>query len=127
MRKLAALGALILVGSLGAALAAPAGGPGSPVPAITTISRAEAAIGRGGGGGEAGGKPGVLSRTASLLQNELAAIFFVLVAIALAVPIFQRNAGAAVAVLVAAFIIGAFLLVPEQVESLFRSIYQFVL
>ena len=39
----------------------------------------------------------------------------------------QRNAGAAVALLVAAFVIGAFLLVPDQVESTFRTLYNFVL
>lgn len=127
MRKLTALGALLLVGFLGVALAAPSADVGLPVPAITTVSHADAAIGRGGGGSESGGKPGVLSRLASLLQSELASLFFIVVAIGLAVPIFQRNAGAAVALLVAAFVIGAFLLVPQQVEALFRSIYQFVL
>lgn len=126
MRKLVALGALLLVGLLGVAAATPSADVSSPL-AIGTISNAEAAVGRGGGGGEGGGKPGVLSRTASLLQSELAAIFFVIVAIGLAVPIFQRNAGTAVALLVASFVIGAFLLVPQQVEALFRSIYQFVL
>jgi hypothetical protein len=61
------------------------------------------------------------------LQSELAAIFFIIVAIGISVPIFQRNAGGAVAILVAAVVIGAFLLVPQQVEALFRSVYQFVL
>jgi hypothetical protein len=129
MRRLTALGALLLVGSLGVALAAPSADVGMPVPAITTMSQADAAIGRGGAGGEAGagGRPQVLSRFASLLQSELAAIFFIVVAIALAAVSLQRNAGAAVAIFVGALVIGAFLLVPEQVESFYRSIYQFVL
>jgi hypothetical protein len=126
MRKLTALGALLLVGFLSVALSAPSADVGLPVPAITTVSEADAAIGRGGGGGE-GAQTQVGSRTANLLQNELAPLFFIVVAIALAVAVFQRNAGTAVAILVAAVVIGAFLLVPDQVESLYRSIYQFVL
>ena len=126
MRKLTALGALLLVGSLLAALSAPSADVGLPVPAITTVSHADAAIGRGNGGGE-GAHTQVGSRTASFLQNELAPLFFIVVAIVLAVAAFQRNAGAAVAILVAAVVIGAFLLVPDQVESFYRSIYQFVL
>lgn len=126
MRKLTALGALLLVGSFCAALSVPSADVGLPVPAITTVSEADAAIGRGGGGGE-GARTQVGSRTANLLQTELAPLFFIIVAIALAVAVFQRNAGAAVAILVAAVVVGAFLLVPDQVESLYRSIYQFVL
>jgi hypothetical protein len=126
MHKLKALGALLLVGFLGAALAAPSADVGMPVPAITTVSHADAAIGRGGGGGE-GARTQVGSRTASFLQNELTPLFFVVVAISLGAAVFQRNAGAAIGILVAAIVIGAFLLVPEQVESLYRSIYQFVL
>jgi hypothetical protein len=126
MRRLTALGALLLVGSLGVALAAPSADVGLPVPAITSVSQAHAAIGRGGGGGE-GGQGHVGSRTASLLQNELAPLFFIVVAIMLSAAVFQRNAGTAVAILVAAVVIGAFLLVPDQVESFYRSIYQFVL
>jgi hypothetical protein len=127
MRKLTALGALLLVGSFGVALSAPSADVGLPVPAITTVSEASAAgLGRGGGGGE-GARTQVGSRTASLLQNELAPLFFIVVAIALAVAAFQRNAGAAVAILVAAVVVGAFLLVPDQVETFFRSVYQFVL
>jgi hypothetical protein len=90
------------------------------------VSHADAAIGRGGEGGE-GARTQVGSRTASLLQNELAPLFFIIVAIALGAAAFQRNAGAAIGILVAAVVIGAFLLVPDQVESLYRSIYQFVL
>lgn len=126
MRKLTALGALLLVGSFSVALSAPSADVGLPVPAITTVSEADAAIGRGSGGGE-GARTQVGSRTADLLQNELAPLFFIVVAIALAVAAFQRNAGAAVAILVAAVVVGAFLLVPDQVESLYRSIYRFVL
>ena len=127
MRRITALAAVLFVGSFGLALAAPSTDVGLPVPAITTMSEADAAgLGRGGGGGE-GGRIQVGDRTASLLQNELAPIFVLVVAIALAVAAFQRNAGAAVAILVAAVIVGAFLLVPDQVETLFRSIYQFVL
>jgi len=127
MRRLAALGALLLVGFLGVALWAPSADVGLPVPAITTLSEADAAIGRGGGGGESGGSPDVLRRSASLLQSEFASLFFIAIAFGLTVLSLQRNAGAAVALLVAAFVIGAFLLVPDQVEALFRSIYQFVL
>ena len=54
-------------------------------------------------------------------------MFFVVVGIALGVAVFQRNAGAAVAILVAAVVVGAFLLAPNQVESLYRTIYSFVL
>lgn len=129
MRKLTALGALLLVGFLGVAAAAPRGDEGLPVPAFTSISAADAAISRGGGegGSEGGGGSQVLKRFFSWLQSEISAGFFVLVAIGLAIPIFQRNAGAAVALLVAAFVIGAFLLVPDQVESFFRSLYNLVL
>jgi len=126
MRKLTALGALLLVGLIGVALSAPSGGVGLPLPAITTVSEADAAIGRGGGGGE-GARTQVGSRTANLLQSELAPLFFIVVAIALGVAVFQRNAGTAVAILVAAVVIGAFLLVPDQVESTYRAIYNFVL
>jgi hypothetical protein len=126
MRRFTALGALLLVGFLGVAAAAPSAGVGGPVPAISTISHANAAIGRGGQSGE-GGRTQVGSKTATLLQSELAPLFFIVVAIALGAAVFQRNAGAAVGILVAAVVIGAFLLVPDQVESLYRSIYNFVL
>lgn len=126
MRRLTALGALLLVGFLGAA--APATDGGLSIPAITSVSHAEAAIGRGEGAGTGGGAgPGVLKRLGSLFQSELAGFFYVAVAIGLAVTVAQRNAGAAVALLVAAFVIGAFLLVPDQVESTFRNLYNFVL
>lgn len=126
MRRLTALAALLLVGFLGVAAATPSADVGGPVPAISTISHADAAIGRGGGASE-GGRTQVGSKTASLLQSELAPLFFIVVAIALGAAVFQRNAGAAVAILVAAVVIGAFLLVPDRVESLYRSIYNFVL
>jgi hypothetical protein len=126
MLKFTALVALLLVGWLGTALAAPSADVGTPVPAITTVSNAQAAIGRGGAGG-GGSQTQVGSRTASLLQDELIPVFFIVVAIALGATVFQRNAGAAVAILVAAVVVGAFLLVPDQVESLYRKIYQFVL
>ena len=126
MRKLTALGALLLVGFLGVAAAAPSTDVGLPVPAITKVPHADAAIGRGGAGAE-GARSQVGSRTALLLQSELVPLFFIAVGIALTVSAFQRNAGAAVAILVAAVVIGAFLLVPDQVESFYRTIYQFVL
>jgi hypothetical protein len=127
MRKLTALGALFLVGSLGVALAAPSANEGLPVPAITTVSHADAAIGRGNGGAEGtGGHTG--SRVASWLQGELTQVFFVLVAIGLGVAaFFQRNAGQAVAIFVGAVVVGAFLLAPDQVEAAFQRFYQFVL
>lgn len=126
MRRLTALGALLVVGLLGVAAAAPSTDLGLPMPAITTMSHADAAVGRGGGASE-GAQTQVLKRVATLLQSELAAIFFIAVAVGLAVTSGQRNAGAAVAVLVAALVIGAFLLVPDQVETFFRSIYSYVL
>ena len=58
MRRLTALGALLLVGFLGVAAAAPSADVGEPIPAIITVSHAHAAIGRGGGAGEGGGGPG---------------------------------------------------------------------
>jgi len=127
MRRSIALAGLFLVGFLGVAAASPGADLGLPVPAITTTSPAQAAIGRGGAGGSEGGQPGVLKRFFALIQSEVAAGFFIAVALGLAVMVGQRNAGAAVGLLVAAFVIGAFLLVPDQVESLFRSVYNYVL
>ncbi len=128
MRRLTALGALLLVGILGAAAAAPGAEGGLSIPAITSVSHADGAIGRGeGAGAEGGAAPGVLKRLGTLFQSELAGFFYVAVAIGLAVTVAQRNAGAAVTLLVAAFVIGAFLLVPNQVESTFRTLYNFVL
>jgi hypothetical protein len=128
MRRTIALGAALVVGSFGLAISAPSYDLGLPIPAITKMSEADAAgLGRGGGGASEGGGTGVLQRLSSLLQNEFTSMFFLAVAIGLAVLVGQRNAGAAVGFLVAAFVIGAFLLVPDQVESLFRSTYQFVL
>jgi hypothetical protein len=126
MRRLTALGALFLVGFMGVAAAAPSADVGQPVPAISTMSHADAAIGRGGAASE-GGQGQVGSKTATLLQNELAPLFFIVVALALTAAVFQRNTGAAVGILVAAVVIGAFLLAPDQVESFYRSIYNFVL
>jgi len=126
MHKLTTLGAVLLVGFLGVALAAPSTDGSTSIPAIATVSHADAAIGRGAGSGE-GARTQVGSRTASFLQNELTPLFFIVVAISLGAAVFQRNAGAAIGILVAAIVIGAFLLVPEQVESFYRSIYQFVL
>ena len=126
MRRSTALGALLLVGFLGVAAAAPSVDVGLPMPAITTMSHADAAIGRVGGGSE-GGQTQVLKRAASWLQSELASIFFIAVAIGLGVTVGQRNAAAAVALLVAALVIGAFLLVPDQVESFYRSVYSLLL
>ena len=57
----------------------------------------------------------------------MAGAFYIVVAIGLGVTVLQRNAGAAVALIVAAFVIGAFLLVPNQVESTFRTLYNVVL
>lgn len=126
MRRLTALGAVLLVGTLGASLLAPSADAGLPIPTIGAISEAQAAIGRGEGASE-GGQLGVFKRLGSFLQGEFAAVFYVAVAAALAVAVGQRNAGAAVALVVAAFVIGAFLLVPDQVEAAFRAIYNTVL
>jgi hypothetical protein len=129
MRRSLVLGALLLAGFMAVGAAAPSADLGALAPAIARISEADAALGRGGGGGAGGGggHPGVLDRFASLIQDEFAAGFFIAVAIGLTITVVQRNAGAAVGVLVAALVIGAFLLVPNQVETLFRSVYQFVL
>lgn len=131
MRRLTALGALILFGFLGAALSAPGADLGLPVPAITTVSHADAAVGRGGGEGEGGGGGGgqiqVLTRIGQWFERELPQAFFPLVALGLGWAALQRNAGAAVGILVGAVVIGAFILAPDKVESLFRAIYQFVL
>ncbi|MBS1861868.1 MAG: hypothetical protein JSS68_09165 [Actinobacteria bacterium] len=128
MRRLTALGAIFLVGFLGVAAATPGADVGPFTQAITGISQAEAAIGRGeGSGAEGAGGPGVLKRLGSFLQSEVAGIFYIAVAIGLAVTVGQRNAGAAVALLVGAFVIGAFLLVPNLVEQTFRTLYNFVL
>src|SRR5206468_4246984 len=79
MLRLTALGALLLVGFMGVAAAAPGADVGQPVPAISTMSHADAAIGRGGGASEAGqGQVG--SKTATFLRNELAPLFFIVVA-----------------------------------------------
>jgi hypothetical protein len=126
MRRSTALGAVLLVGLLGAMLFAPGADAGLPVPAIGTISEATAAISRGEGSSE-GGQTQVGSKTAAWLQGELAPLFFIVVAIALAAAVGQRNAGAAVLILIAAVVIGAFLLVPDRVESLYRAIYNTVL
>lgn len=127
MRRLTALGALVLFGCLGAALSAPSADVGLPMPTITTVSSADAAVGRGGGESEGGGQIQVLTRIGQIVEREFPKLFFPGVAILLSVAAVQRNAGAAVAILVAAVVIGAFLLAPDQVQSLFHAIYQFVL
>ena len=126
MRRASALGALVLVICSAQAFSAPSADVGLSVPALSAVEQAQAAIGRGGGGGEAG-QSHVLSRTASWLQGELTSIFYVVVAVVLGVMAFKRDAGAAIAILIAALVIGAFLLVPDQVESFFRAFYQLVL
>lgn len=126
MRKFTALGALVLVGFLGVAAAAPSADVDMPLPAITQLSHADAAIGRGGGAGE-GGSTQVGKKTASWLQEQAGPIFFIAVAFVLAGVSLKRDAGAAVAILIAAVVIGAFLLVPDRVEVLYRSIYNTVL
>lgn len=127
MFKYAILGSVLLLSVLGVAMAAPSVDAGEPVSALV-ISEAAAAIGRGSGGDASeGGGTGAGSRAASWLQGEVIPIFFIVIAIALAVVAMQRNAGAAVAILVAAVVVGAFLLVPDQVESFFRAIYDLVL
>lgn len=125
MLRLSALVVAILVGTLGVAMAAPGSDAGLSIPAITTVETAEAAIGRGEGGGDASGAQ-VSKRGAGWLQSFFTPLFFIGLALGLTALVVQRNAGAAVALLVASVVIGAFLLVPDQVESFYRSIYQFV-
>ena len=126
MRRARALGALVLVVCSAQAFAAPSADMGFGVPAISSVQQAQAAIGRGGGGGEAG-QTHVGTRTANWLQGELLPLFYIAVAAALIVATFQRNAGAAFAVLVAAVVIGAFLLAPDRVEAFFNAVYQIIL
>lgn len=126
MRRARALGALVLVVCSAQAFAAPSADVDFGVPALSSVEQAQAAIGRGGGGGEAG-QAHALSKTATWLQGELIPLFFLVVAIVLGVVAFQRNAGAAVAILVAAVVIGAFLLVPDQVEAFLRDVYRLIL
>lgn len=129
MRRLTALGALILFGCLGASLSAPSADLGLPMPAITTVSHADAAVGRGGGGaeGEGGAQVQVVSRISRWFEQELPNAFFPLVAIGLGWAALQRNAGAAVGTLVFAVVVGPFIFAPDQLESLFNALYRFVL
>ena len=129
MRKLIAIGALCLLGLLGAAMAAPSAEP-SAVQGITGITHAEAAISRGGGEEESGGGGSATQggqKTAKLLQGWFTPLLFILTAIGIGVAASQRNAGQVVLVVVLALVIGAFLLVPDQMEGWFKQIYQFVL
>lgn len=126
MRKLT-LGALVLVGWLATALAVPSADVGAPISALTTTQQAQAAIGRGGGGEGEGGGTQVGKRAASWLSGEVIAPFLIVVGLAVGAMAMQRNAGAAVAILVAAVVVGAFLLVPDKVEAWFRQIYNLIL
>lgn len=130
MRNLVAIGALCLVGSLGAGLAA----PGIEVPTVAqgllSISNADAAgVGRGGGSGEGGGGSAlqVGQKTASLFKTIFTPLLFIVTAILIGVAVIERKAGLAVLVIVLSVVVGAFLLAPGQVKEMFISIYRYVL
>lgn len=125
MRNRAALCVLLLAGTLVTCVLAPGIGLGGQLHALTSVSVAEAAVGRGDGGGGGGGTASQVSnRTADLIIGGIIPVFFVFVGCALAVFMVQRNAGAAVGALVFSFVVGAFFMAPDQVESFFRSSYQ---
>jgi len=121
-----------LVGLLGAVMAAPTTTyvASSPLDKLALVSAepAEAAISRGGGEGGGGGRASqVGSNTARLLQGVITPLIFILAAIGIGVAAFQRNAGMAVAVIVLALVVGAFTIVPNQVEGWFKEVYNFIL
>jgi hypothetical protein len=129
MRNLLAIGALCLVGSLAAELAAPTVAVPPNAQDLVGITQAEAAIGRGGGGGEGGGG-NVLQigpRTANLAKSIGVPLLFIFAAGGIAWAALERRAGAAVVVIVLSIVIGAFLLEPGQVKQTFISIYRYVL
>ncbi len=101
----------------------------TPVQGVTTITHADAAISRGSatGGGGGGQATQAGQKAAQLLQGWLAPLLFIGTAIGIGAAAVQRNAGLAVVTIVLALVIGAFVLVPNQMETMFRSIYQFVL
>jgi hypothetical protein len=129
MAKLIAIGALCLIGSLSAAMAAPSAVPSSAAQGIANITHAEAAISRGGGeeGGGGGSATQGGQKTAQLLQDWGTPLLFVITAIMIGAAALQRNTGEVVLIVVLALVIGAFLLVPNQMEGWFKQIYQFVL
>jgi hypothetical protein len=127
MRKLLAVGALCLVGFLTAELAVPSGPVGAQD--LVSMSRAEAAIGRGGGGGEGGGG-NVLQigpRILNIAQSIGAPLLFIFAAGGIAWAAVERRVGAAIIVIVLSLVVGAFLLEPGQVKQTFISIYHYVL
>lgn len=129
MRLFVLIGAVCVFGSFGALITMPVAGQAVPgLGDITSIEKADAAISRGGGGGEGGGSASQAGeKTARLLQGWVAPLIFILTAIGIGIAAFQRNAGLAVVVVVLALVIGAFTLVPDQVEAWFKDIYRFVL
>lgn len=126
MRNRARLCALLLAGTLVTCVLAPGLGLGGPLRAVTSVSVAEAAVGRGDGGAGGGGGTAaqVSDRTADYITGAIIPVFFVVVGGALAAFLLQRNAGAAVGALVFSFVVGAFFMAPDEVESFFRATYQ---
>ena len=131
MRNLVAVGALCLVGTLAAGMAAPSVAAPSVAQGLLSISQADAAgVGRGGGGGGEGGGGSALQvgqRTASLFKNIFTPLLFIITAILIGVAVIERKAGLAVLVIVLSVVVGAFLLAPGQVKETFISIYNYVL
>lgn len=124
--------AACLVGLLGLIMAAPTtryvASPSVNKLALISVDSAGAAISRGGAEGGGGGRASqVGSNTARLLQGVITPLIFILAAIGIGVAAFQRNAGMAVAVIVLALVVGAFTIVPNQVEGWFKEVYNFIL
>jgi hypothetical protein len=129
MRNSIAIGVLCVVGSFGAVMAAPSAELSSPVQGIANITHAEAAVSRGGAeeGGGGGNATQGGANAAHLLQHWFTPLLFVLTAIGIGAASLQRNAGQVVLIVVLALLIGAFLLVPTQMEGWFKQIYQVLL
>jgi hypothetical protein len=129
MRKLLAIGALCLVGSLAAEMAAPSIAAPTVAQGLVGVSQTEAAIGRGSGGaeGDGGNILQVGSKTANILKSIATPCLFVLTAFFVGVAVVERKPSMAILVIVLAVVIGAFLLEPGQVKETFISIYRYVL
>lgn len=129
MRLLVLIGAACVLLSLGSAMITTTECAGIAVLGSgLALDKAEAAIGRGNGGAGGGADASQAGdKAATLLQGWVAPMIFILAAIGIGVAAFQRNAGMAVVVVVLALVIGAFTLVPDQVEAWFKDIYRYVL
>jgi hypothetical protein len=129
IRKLFAIGAVCLVGSLAAECAAPSVAAPPGTQGLANITQTAAAIGRGGGGGEGGGGNilQVGPKTANILKSIFTPLLFIGTAFFIGVAVVERKPGMAVVVILLAVAIGAFLLEPGQVKETFVSIYRYIL